>query len=61
VEHNTEDDSRDLEITVYHSKFGGGKQFLGKLYIDLRGNFAYIATVLHWRCCTVRSAAASVI
>jgi Ca2+-dependent lipid-binding protein len=35
MDHHTNDEVRDLLLTVYHVKFGGGKQFLGKLHIDL--------------------------
>ena len=35
MEHNTEDEVRDLTLTVYHAKLGKGKQFLGKLHVDL--------------------------
>jgi Ca2+-dependent lipid-binding protein len=35
MDHNTNDEVRDIVLTVYHSKFGGGKVFLGKLHVDL--------------------------
>ena len=38
MEHNTNDEQRDLLLTVYHQKLGGGKQFLGQLFIDLRAS-----------------------
>jgi len=37
MDHNTNDQVRGIELIVYHSKFGGGKQFLGKLIVDLSG------------------------
>jgi Ca2+-dependent lipid-binding protein len=36
MEHSRDDEVRDLQLTVYHSKFGGGKQFLGQHYVDLK-------------------------
>ena len=37
MEHSTDDEIRELVLIVYHAKFGGGKQFLGKLVVDLHG------------------------
>ena len=38
MDHNTNDEVRDLHLTVYHSKFGGGKQFLGQAHVDLKNS-----------------------